>query len=239
MFNFCNQRFSLNLSSYNNSKKNNNTTNNVNVFNPNRTFYICSYGGSGSTMLTKYLSNFGNVEHIHDRNPPEKLKYVGSKNTDSPVYKEWFNNVEVPNDEVRSITVIFIYRDPIDVIYSRFIRGNSEPNTQHMTNVMCKHTNVRLRQVLHYKKDLYEIENFFNNWTTRNPNRNYIIYCIKYETFWNHINQINHILRIPDIPKLYPARNETRRNKPHYKALQQIYKNLIYKINKANFIELA
>ena len=89
-------------------------------------------------MLTNYLSNFGNVEHIHDRNPPENLKYVGSKNTDTPVYKEWFNNVEVPNDELRNITVIFIYRDPIDVIYSRFIRGNSEPNTQHMTNVMCK-----------------------------------------------------------------------------------------------------
>ena len=31
-----------------------------NAFDKNKHFYVCSYGGSGSTMLCAYLSNFGN-----------------------------------------------------------------------------------------------------------------------------------------------------------------------------------
>ena len=47
------------------------SSNNMNVlikhpyFNEDMNYYICSYGGSGSTVLFNYLSNFGNVYHIH------------------------------------------------------------------------------------------------------------------------------------------------------------------------------
>ena len=54
-------------------------------FNKNMNYYICSSGGCGSTILFNYLSNFGNVYHIHDRYPPNKLQYVGSKNTSENV----------------------------------------------------------------------------------------------------------------------------------------------------------
>ena len=56
------------------------TTLHINI-NKNKIFYICSYGGSGSTMLANYLSNFGKVFHIHSRYPPKKLTYTGCTNT--------------------------------------------------------------------------------------------------------------------------------------------------------------
>jgi len=45
-------------------------------FNKDINYYICSYGGSGSTILFNYLSHFGNVYHIHDRYPPNNLQYT-------------------------------------------------------------------------------------------------------------------------------------------------------------------
>jgi len=72
------------------------------IFNKNMNYYICSFGGCGSTILFKYLSNFGNVYHIHDRYPPNKLKYVGCNHTDEDVYSEWFNNVEINNNEINN-----------------------------------------------------------------------------------------------------------------------------------------
>ena len=50
-------------------------------FNKDMNYYICSYGGTGSTVLFNYLANFGNVYHIHDRYPPKKLQYIGKENT--------------------------------------------------------------------------------------------------------------------------------------------------------------
>ena len=43
-------------------------------------FYVCSYGGSGSKMLCAALRKYGKVEHIHSRNPPDKLCYIGKQN---------------------------------------------------------------------------------------------------------------------------------------------------------------
>ena len=42
-----------------------------------KTFYICSYGGSGSTILCKALSKYGESVHIHSRFPPNQLEFVG------------------------------------------------------------------------------------------------------------------------------------------------------------------
>ena len=54
-----------------------------------RIFYVCSYGGCGSTMLSNYLKNFGIVYHIHSINPPNHLTGVSECPTLS---LEWFNN---------------------------------------------------------------------------------------------------------------------------------------------------
>lgn len=57
-------------------KKNENIVLKKNIFDKNQNFYICSYGGCGSTVLFNYLSHFGNVYHIHDRYPPKNYNML-------------------------------------------------------------------------------------------------------------------------------------------------------------------
>ena len=200
-------RFSLNyLSQSNNPVNINARLQSKPVFNKKLTFYVCSFGGSGSTVLFNYLSQFGNVEHVHDRFPPSKLTYVGNKNvnteTSLPVYSEWFNTIEVPEKELPNIKVIFIYRNPLDVIYSRFALPNGQPHVEHLKHIKCQNNgDIKLRDVLNSKTDLYGMEEFFDSYTTSN-NRNYKIYCVKYEMLWENIGALNQILGIPDIPLL-------------------------------------
>jgi len=70
-------------------------------------FYVCSYGGSGSHMLCNALKKFGKVEHIHSRYPPDKLEYIGINNG-GKAYKEWFNNIIIPENELKNYYVIYI-----------------------------------------------------------------------------------------------------------------------------------
>jgi hypothetical protein len=147
---YINDKFS-NLNNQNQNKNHNN------YFNKNMTYYVCSYGGSGSTILYKYLSNFGKVHHIHDRYPPQKLKYIGKENTNENVYSEWFNNVEIPEDKLKNYKVIFIYRDPIKVIFSRFIQQQG-PNIPHLQHIMCNNNgNIHISNVLKTRSDLYKL----------------------------------------------------------------------------------
>jgi hypothetical protein len=207
------------------------------IFNKNMNYYVCSFGGSGSTILFNYLSNFGNVYHIHDRYPSDKLKYVGKKNTDEDVYSEWFNNIEINEDEIQNYKVIFIYRNPLKVIYSRYINAKG-PNIQHLKHIMCDNNgNINLNDVLRTNKDLYKIEEFFDNYT-QPKERNYKIYCVKYEQFWDNISLFNKVLDIPDITQLYPKRYENNKKIYNIQRLYSIYFSLINKMNKMKFIEI-
>ena len=125
-------------------------------------FYICSYGGCGSKLLTNVLSQYGEAKHIHSRKPPDKLSYIGGS-----VYSEWFNPIRVPSSQIENYKVIYVYKNPIDAIYSRFIYP------KHLLHIQTD-INIRIEDVVNSKKDLYGIEEFFDNYTTKNPKRNYI-----------------------------------------------------------------
>lgn len=237
-------KISLQFTSSGNIKNNNVITNRntktvkYNIYDKNKNFYVCSYGGSGSTMLFEYLKNFGNVYHIHDRYPPDKLEYVGKDNTDNEVYSEWFNGVKIPDNEIHKYKVIFIYRHPIDVIYSRFIKPNG-PNIPHLQHIMCDNNgNINIFDVLKTGKDLYKLEEFFDNYTI-NKKRNYDIYCIKYEMFWNNIQIFNKLMDIPDIKELYPIKKERAKKYQYITRLYMIYAQLIYKMNMKLFVEIV
>jgi hypothetical protein len=208
-----------------------------NFFNKDLNFYICSSGGCGSTMLFQYLSNFGNVYHIHDRYPPDKLCYTGNINTSDPVYEEWFNKTEIPEDKLQNYRVIFIYRNPFDVIFSRFATPNG-PNITHMKNVKCDNNGeIYFGDVIRSRRDLYKLEEFFDNYTITKE-RNYPIYCIKYELFFNNISSINRILGIHDIKSLYPIKNERKKTYTYVVELMNIYFSLNNKMNRMNFLEI-
>lgn len=199
----------------------------------NRIFYICSYGGSGSTMLTNYLSNFGKVVHIHSRYPPTKLTYTGCINANVYCYKEWFNDMQIADCNLYKYVVIYIYRNPIHAIHSRF--ENKIGTNPHLAHIQCN-PNIKLQDVIDSKKDLYGIEEFFNNYTKK-ENRNYNIYCVKYEDFWDNIETFNKTLDIPDAKYLYPVKHETVKHCEHLNELNKIYDTLIGKMNSMKFIE--
>lgn len=209
----------------------------LNVFNKNMNFYICSSGGCGSTIIYNYLSNFGNVYHVHDRHPPNKLCYIGNLNSNEPTYDEWFNKTEIPEDKLNSYKVLFIYRNPIEVIFSRFALANG-PNITHMKHVKCDNNGeIYFGDVIKTGADLYKLEEFFDNYTMPKE-RNYPIYCIKYENFFYNINIFNKVLGIPDIKSLYPTKFERKKKYTYIKELTNIYYSLFKKMNHMRFIEI-
>ena len=208
-----------------------------NYFNKNMNYYICSYGGCGSTVLFNYLSNFGNVYHIHDRYPPKKLQYIGKENTLEDIYSEWFNGIEIPEEELDNYKVIFIYRHPIQVIFSRFVQTKGA-NIPHLQNIKCENNgNISIYDVIRLRKDLYGIEDFFDNYTIP-TDRNYEIYSIKYESFWNNIKLFNYTIGIPDIKELYPVKQERPKAFTFVNDLSIIYRSLIIKMAGMCFIEI-
>ena len=240
-------RFSLqyiNTSVTNNSLQNNLLQNNPlqnkpnNIFDKDMNYYVCSFGGCGSTVLANYLSNFGNVYHIHDRFPPNELTYVGKNNTNEDIHDEWFNNVKIPYEKLSKYKVIFIYRNPIEVIFTRFAQRHG-PNVKHLQNIKCDNDgNINFYDVLYSKRDLYKMEEFFDNYTNI-TNRNYNIYCIKYEfLFNNNFDILNYILGIPNIKQLCPVKQERPRKYQYINELRIIYKSLLYKMSKLNGIQL-
>lgn len=209
----------------------------INTFNKNMTYYVCSSGGCGSTIIFNYLKNFGNVYHIHDRYPPEKLCYVGAENTNEPVYEEWFNKTEIPEEKLAFYKVIFIYRNPIDVIFSRFIQPQG-PNTTHLQHIKCINNGlIGLGDIVNNGKDLYGLEEFYDNYTLPKK-RNYHIYSIKYEDFFNNIELFNKVIGIPDIKSLYPNKVERRKRMTYVRELSMIYNRLILKMNLMTFIKI-
>jgi hypothetical protein len=208
-----------------------------NYFNKNMNYYICSIGGCGSTVLFNYLSLFGNVYHIHDRFPPNNLSFIGSENTNEDIYSEWFNGKEIPKEKLINYKVIFIYRNPIPTIFSRFAQAKG-PNINHLKHIKCENNgNINIYDVIRSKRDLYKMEEFFDNYILPKI-RNYDIYAIKYELFWDNIELFNKFIGIPDIKELYPVRQERAKKYSFVKELNFIYRSLIIKMNKMKFIEI-
>ena len=198
--------------------------------NENKVFYVCSYGGCGSKILCEYLGHFGTVKHVHSRYPPNKLTHIGL----NAKWHEWFSTIPIPDKDISNYYVIYIYRDPIKAIQSRFVMK------QHLAHIQCN-PSITLQQVLETKRDLYGIENFFDNYTTHNVNRNYKIYCIKYENLFSNIEELNRVLNIQCNNKsIYP--NEIVRKKPELpekEDLDKIYRNLKKKMERRPFISIV
>jgi len=196
-------------------------------------FYVCSYGGSGSKMLCSYLMNFGKVWHIHSRRPPNKLTNIGTIDN-----SEWFNN-QILDEQSRSETkVLFIYRNPVDAILSRFY------GSKHLRNIQTD-PNITMDDVVKRKKDLYGITEFFDNYT-KLDNKNYDIYCIKYEDFFDKIEELNELLGLSPTPNMYPIQRETKylwgttKSKRYdlVEPLKEVYAELIQEMEDMPFIKI-
>lgn len=202
-----------------------------------RMFYVCSYGGSGSKMFCRYLNSFGHTKHIHSRYPPQYLEHVGH-----PLNSEWFNENKIDEDKIPYYTVIYIYRDPIKATLSRHRPAKRDQTIikRNLVNIQVaeEYQSLSYNDLLESGKDLYGLEDFFDNYVSENYNKNYDIVCIKYETLWDNLSKINKILDIPDMKHKYPTRIEKTRTKGRYESekLYKIYTPLIRKMSKLPFI---
>ena len=81
-------------------------------------FYVFSYGGCGSTVVSEWLSNWGRVYHLHDPSPPSSL-------TRGSTYAYESGAPDVRMDTQASLVtpehskVIYMYRDPVESMLSR------------------------------------------------------------------------------------------------------------------------
>ena len=210
---------------------------NSKYYNKDQHYYICSYGGCGSKILVQYLSNFGNAYHIHSKIPPKKLTYIGTINSNKNTYIEWFNDTEIKPELLENYKVIFLYKHPVKAIYSRFIIP------EHLKNIQCN-TNIKIKDVIDQVKDLYGINTFFYNYTIpvhpKLEQRNYKIYCVKYEDFFDNILYFNQTLELPNDTTLYPIKKETERKMDNeYYILENVYHKLLYKMNNMHFITIV
>lgn len=190
-----------------------------------KVFYVCSFGGCGSKMLCEYLRQFGTVKHVHSRFPPPALTEINTN--------EWFSHIPIKDAELRNYYVLYIYRDPVKAILSRF------NNPAHLNNIQTN-PSTTLPQVLATKQDLYGIEQFFDNYTKPASKRNYKIYCIKYEDLFKKIEELNKVLHVQCDSHNYPV--EKTREHPYnidVVALQKIYAPLRAKMDKMPFVKIV
>lgn len=176
-------------------------------------------------MLCSALSKYGESVHIHSRKPPNKLEYVGGEKG-GEVYHEWFNGIPIPEDELHNYYVIYIYRNPSFSIPSRFwIPG-------HLNNIQT--TDIKLDEVIKSGEDLYKLREFHNNYIKKNKNRNYKIYCVKYEDIFDKQDNLSELLKVG---KLNMVNKSKRKNSN--KDLDEIYSDLIKEMEENEFITIS
>ena len=185
-------------------------------------------------MLCSHLGHAGTAFHIHSRQPPLELCGVGGD--------EHFNLEEIiPPSRVDSFRVIFLYRNPIDVIYSRFINPEKVEEfaidhspASHQKNIQCEGT-WSLEEVIEARTDLYQLEQFFDNYTTPDPGRNYTIYAVKYEELFSQLPDLHLTLGIKPPPSRL-ERKERQKEDFYREELEVIYSGLISKMKSLPFI---
>jgi len=211
-------------------------------------YYVCSYGGSGSKTITRYLQNFGKAYHVHSRFPPEKLEYIG-RSTYRPNHSgdEHFNGVQVTDTDLKNSTVIYLYRNPVYVINSRIQRDINEKmmnigppeimgHWPHLNHIQAPDSWVSLADIKEQRKDLYGLSSFHNNYMNPETPRNYKIICVNFEKIFSVFDSFNKYVGVP-VGNDYQPENKRTDMKRYdnvinkYQFLKDVYADMNNQIN--------
>jgi len=191
-----------------------------------RTYVIISYGGSGSKMLSGWISDLPKssvvtVKHMHDPNPPNQMRTFNrplreaSHNGD---YRDRHipggmfskDTALIPKDEYDNYRYVYIFKDPVEGLVSRYGHGHCV----HVGGDCGSESNFpSLDQYATGGKDFFKIGDFFDKWTTPNPSREYPVLCINYHKIWDNVPSVVEALGLPEkYASTFPKRTETVRN---------------------------
>mmetsp|Transcript_15650 Transcript_15650/g.25460 ORF Transcript_15650/g.25460 Transcript_15650/m.25460 type:complete len:437 (+) Transcript_15650:103-1413(+) len=202
-----------------------------------RSYIIASYGGSGSKMFCGLIAmsparlvNY--IWHVHDPEPSFRklhapLKHPRLRRVTIKKGQDWrnvqfmdsdLNNkqkmVEIPEDKVDDFRFVFLYRNPIEAMLSRYFYG-------HCKNLRgdCGASDRQFpsyRQYAKEKGDRMRLEEHYDNYVTKqmgNDNRNYPIIALNYHKLWDQLPEVLDLLGLPSaLAARFPPRQEKRRS---------------------------
>ena len=197
-------------------------------------YFVFSYGGTGSTMLAKFLSKYGSSYHLHDDSPPQ---FLTSKTTGTAHDQTNVKDVLLSRDQKyflspKKCRVIYIYRSPVIAKISRpstahFSHMNSTPealdeyrrimnNSPYFKNVCGEFSkkDAMIQTYAEHGVDLNGYEKHFDNWTKVPWDRGYDILLLNYSSLWDSLGTLFDFCEIPPSHiSRFPAKKETWKKK--------------------------
>jgi len=191
-----------------------------------RTYVIISYGGSGSKMLSGWISDLDKslvvkVRHMHDPNPPKVMREFNKPLAETS-HQQDYRNRHIPGGHFPRDTAlispadydnyryIYIFKEPVEGLVSRYGPGH------------CEHVGgdcgpadsfPKLDEYAAAGRDFFRITDFFDAYTTPDPSREYPIICLNYHKLWDNIPSVVKALGFPpEVANTFPKRTETVRN---------------------------
>lgn len=182
-----------------------------------KVFYVCSYGGCGSRMLTNFLGQYGTAVHIHSRVPSSNITFVDT---------EAFNSQLLPLFYLSKVKVIYLFKDPTSSQLSRW-------NNNHFKHVGVSTFIADVEDYVRNNVDLLNYEEFFDNYVNNEINKNYQIIAINYNKMWDNLPQIFEVLGMPQSAiKAFPKRVEGKSSRVRKDQLDPWVLEGLNKINK-------
>ncbi len=201
-------------------------------------YYICSFGGCGSKMLTNFLQQFGKVVHIHNRYPPKVLSVIRLKSENDGS----FSTIPICNESLSKVHVIYIFRDPTEAQVSRWginhFMNIQVPNLSRYVKILANP-----KKYIKYNQNLLKYDKFHQNYMKAPRSKNYNIYAINYHKLFTSEN-IKHLcnkLKLPPGAETkFPHRKESSQKKwKEYRAdLDKLNMSLKLKIKNSPFMQI-
>ena len=136
---------------------------------------ISSFGGSGTSMLCRFLEQ----------------KDIGLPKVVEADWAPWKHMRHPPLDHTvqQNFRALYLVADPRDAILSVFRRGYQHWHIQRMEgDVLSWNYSWDLEQFLAHRYDHFKIEEHFDNWTK--DHRRYPIMIVKYDALWRHLPEV-------------------------------------------------
>lgn len=141
---------------------------------------VCSYGGTGTTMLIEFLSRYFCCNSADDED--------GLKHTD-----------RVPVSRNPNLRIVYIYCDPVDAVYSLFRRGFF---ALHSRKLLRGHPEISrlsesssLEAYAREQVDRFQFEAHFSRW--RSAPQYFPVFFMRFERLWDNLPELFEFLGIP------------------------------------------